>query len=192
MKKLSVLVALMLIITVGGVYATWNYAYATANVVPVSESIDVVLTQKDPTNKAKGEIVVDHNDVGILVDDTNGDHIGDLVVTGTSITGRFVPDPLAADDVQDGIPLYYTVSVQNGSTWLLPVITTANLTDDDGELSWTISAQDIRDALHLNLSLPKESDYDTFAESLSNPKVIITIDEGRASTGNEGEGDPGL
>lgn len=54
MKKLSVLVALMLIITVGGVYATWNYISAELNAASDAKTIDVVLADDIVEKVAKG------------------------------------------------------------------------------------------------------------------------------------------
>ena len=41
MKKLSVLIALVLCVTIGGVYAAWNYSQGTTASVDVSREINM-------------------------------------------------------------------------------------------------------------------------------------------------------
>ena len=66
MKKLSLLVALMLIITVGGVYATWNYSQGS-----ISQTQGFVLPKMEvavPDNP-KGTIEVCRDGAGIEFDE---------------------------------------------------------------------------------------------------------------------------
>ena len=134
MKQLSVLVALMLIITVGGVYATWTYfAYVTGTATEARGTITTItLTDKvvsgNDTSVAKGSINVTTNTLAISIDDDNNDHKDELVVTG-AITGTLTPDANATDDVKaSGIPLQFTLSGANLPSGLTISTTTATIT----------------------------------------------------------------
>ena len=75
MKKLSLLVALILLVTVGGVYATWNYA---RNVVdPKQASATVVITGTQ--SSTKGTIEITSAPKRVIVDDTGAyDHVAEI------------------------------------------------------------------------------------------------------------------
>ena len=71
-KKLRVFVALILCVTIGGVYATWNYAQG--QVLDASKYLDgqTHLTDK-VVETAKGTITVDTSTLEISIDDENND-----------------------------------------------------------------------------------------------------------------------
>ena len=66
MKKTSMLAALALVVTIGGAYATWNYAEgAMESVISQGKTIDITLAQ---TNTASGTIKF-HNSLVLYIDD---------------------------------------------------------------------------------------------------------------------------
>ncbi|MBQ8295341.1 MAG: hypothetical protein IJX87_02775 [Clostridia bacterium] len=65
MKKLSILAALALVTTVGGVYATWNYAEGTATNAEKDVTIDITLAD---TKTQSGTIKI-HNTLALTIDD---------------------------------------------------------------------------------------------------------------------------
>ena len=130
MKQLSVLVALMLIITVGGVYATWTYFNAIKPIDPVEASIRVTLAGTDSTDVAKGIISASvSGDFSLVIDQKEVGGGEATWVTAGKITGTFTPHDNATDDVKaSGIPLQFTLSGANLPSGLTISTTTATIT----------------------------------------------------------------
>ena len=74
MKKLSLLVALILCVTISGVYATWSYSRNVVDSKQASATVVVTGTQ----SSTKGVISIESAPKRIIVDDTNNDHIAEL------------------------------------------------------------------------------------------------------------------
>ena len=122
MKKLSMLIALILCVTIGGVYASWTYADGTAGI-------------KNHTNKtlqlstvisagSVGEFGISHNINNLEISETSTDdktakidatyHSGDKVILSVS----FTPVVTASDDVKNnGIEAYVYVDTEQNITW---------------------------------------------------------------------------
>ncbi len=183
MKKLSVLVALMLIITVGGVYATWNYAYVTGNVDSVSRPITVKLDDKvmsgEDSSTDKGTISITSNNVSLVIDQDKPSYDAKWVTNGGKITGTFTPDDNATDDVKNnGIPLQFTLSGTNLPSELTINYAPVNISYDDNDFNWTITAEQIANAISLaRVNLPTVEAYNAFADALDNAEFTITISE---------------
>ncbi len=108
MKKISILIALALIVTIGGVYATWSYNSQDA-VNDSHEHFKLNMADYEDTGNSKGKISCFKNNVEIEVDDTNGDYKAELVVTGDMIF-IFTPyDEASADVKNNGITMQFTV-----------------------------------------------------------------------------------
>ena len=122
MKKLSMLIALILCVTIGGVYASWTYADGTAGI-------------KNHTNKtlqlstvisagSVGEFGISHNINNLEISETSTDdktakidatyHSEDKVILSIS----FTPVVTASDDVKNnGIEAYVYVDTEQNITW---------------------------------------------------------------------------
>ena len=85
MKKLGLLAGLALCVTVGGVYATWNYADTSAN-LSVDQQAVAGLTGMGTTEGEALKIKDGSNSLAFKIDDANGDHVADNIVTSGSIT----------------------------------------------------------------------------------------------------------
>lgn len=174
MKKLSVLVALMLIITVGGVYATWNYARAINPIAPDVESIRVKLADRGETDVAEGVITaVVSQDFAITIDQADNDYNAGLVTNG-GITVTYTPHPNAA---RNAIPMQFAVSgtLPNGIDIDSAPI---KLNNGDPISSVTITAAEIAAAIDLNgLQLPTVAAYNAFLTALGDGEITITISE---------------
>ena len=85
MKKISILVALALIVTIGGVYATWSYNQSTMNVI---EERLVVNMQDYIGSTASGHIEVIANTADIRITDN---YIGNTHV-GHEVQGDFIAE----------------------------------------------------------------------------------------------------
>ncbi len=179
MKKLSVLVALILCVTVGSVYATWNYAQGGAEkVVKYFDDSTVITTSV--TDTAKGVIDVDTSALNITIDDGNNDFYGELSITG-KISITFTPNDGADETVaSEGIALQYSLGTTTDYKYEGNAIfdvdnTVQNL---DKSLTFEIDAADLDALIDLNtLYLPTAEDYDAFKEALHRGGISITVSE---------------
>lgn len=126
MKKLSVLIALVLCVTIGGVYAAWNYSQGTTASVDVSREINMAQVV---TNGIKGTITATpQNNFAFLVDDIPNDPDPDnkgsfidikykAVLVGTGdIKINFTYSPGADQTTKDyGIKMIATITLSTNS-----------------------------------------------------------------------------
>lgn len=182
MKKLSVLVALILCVTIGGVYATWNYAQNSAEKV-VKYFDDSTVITSSVTETAKGVINVDTSELDIIIDDANNDYQGELRITGKVVI-TFAPSNGADTDVvNNGIALQYSLGTTtdyeyNGNDIFLVDSTAQTLAKGK---TFEISSDKLDDLIALNtLNLPTVEDYDNFKEALHRGGISITVSEAPA------------
>lgn len=180
MRKISILIALAMILTIGGVYATWNYAQGSAANIDLSPT--VVLTDK-VIDTPKGSIIVDMSSLNISIDDANHDYDAELVMSG-AINITFVADALAPTEVQtNGIKLQYTVAATtpweyNGTQIFTAVSTPIVINNGIATFTATITAEELMNVISMgNISLPTVDDYDAFETILSQGAITITIGE---------------
>lgn len=127
MKKISILIALALIVTIGGVYATWNYQEQNAvntDVQYFTANMDAYISQ----GNEKGNIRLLKNNMKITISDDlkdgvavgeneAGDYIPEIEVTGMMIF-TFSPFNSAADDISNyGINLEFMLELSNAMTY---------------------------------------------------------------------------
>ncbi len=127
MKKISILIALALIVTIGGVYATWNYQEQNAvntDVQYFTANMDAYISQ----GNEKGNIRLLKNDMKITINDNYngntqvgeneaGDYIPEIAVTGYMIF-TFSPFNKADSDViANGIDLEFMLELSNTMTY---------------------------------------------------------------------------
>lgn len=199
MKKVSVLITILLIVTMGGVYATWSYAEANAAESHQHMSINL---ESATTNLAEGVIHNVINSMNVLIDDADDDYTAEITVTG-KMGFVFVPNAGASDDVvADGIAMQWQLEqtdpgVQHGGVNIFTItqndpealtstkITNANAaTAFDVDLSTYIGgfyvevdATAVSEVLSIDLELPTYEDYTTFKGELATTagKLGITI-----------------
>ena len=111
MKKLTLLLALIVCVTVGSVYAAWIYTGSTVS------TADRTLSHGMATATTDGDIgilKVVHNDIDVKIDQTAvGDYRANLVITG-SIQVSFTPnDGAPADAVNNAVPAQIALYVKN-------------------------------------------------------------------------------
>ena len=113
MRKLSLLVALALLITVGGVYATWTYAEGTATSSHKHMSVNIAsLGNTTPV----GEVVNVLNSMDVLIDDA-GNYVakadfsgkmGFVFMPGVGVDSDVIANGLELSfDVKQETPLKY-------------------------------------------------------------------------------------
>ncbi len=141
MKKLSVLIALILCVTIGGVYAAWSYTGSTMTAVDrtLSHGLTAAVSEGDV-----GVFAITHNDIDVSIDQTaKGDYTAKLVISG-SVTVTFTPnDGAPADVIDNAIPaeaILYTKNAEDNQ-YLGSNIYTVN--DGSIDLSWTKGADGV-------------------------------------------------
>ena len=179
MKKIRVLIALAMMVTIGGVYATWNYAEKQA--MSVQSATGVTLTEK-VADSEKG-VISFNNTLGLVIDDTNADYVAELSATG-SATVTFEPSEFAPLDVRNnGIKMKCEVSVTEPWTYegdQIFTVVSPSIILNNGEPTRevTITADELMNALTLGpISLDTEEKYDLFAEALKSGEITLTISE---------------
>lgn len=123
MKKMGILAATLACVTVGGVYATWNYA-GTANVPLKIDETTLTLTDAHKSGEYGSYTITKSNDFKMVIDSeaseggVTGSHKAVLVIKG-SITISFTPNPTASEEVKkNGIETKFFFAPSGGiDTW---------------------------------------------------------------------------
>ena len=184
MKKISILMALILCITISGVYAAWAY---TGNTVG---SVDRTISHGLTTSTTDGDVGilrVIENTVDVAIDQTaEGNYLAKLVITG-QITVEFTPNPGAPDEVlEHAVPVQATLYTKNASAnlydgkeiYVSPTGASVNLIwerQDNGTFRATVNAGDIDNLLDLggDFVLSTLAKYNTFHELEEN--ITLTV-----------------
>lgn len=198
MKKLSALIMVLLVVTIGGVYATWSYAEADATASHQHMSINI---ETVTTTQAEGVISNVINTMNVLIDDTDNDYAAEISVTG-KMGFVFKPNAGASDDVvAEGISMQWQLEQTNPGvqynsvniftiTQNAPVkLTSTKITADNatsfgedltayiGGFYVEVTAENVSKVLSINLNLPTYEDYVAFKDQLnaSSGKLGISI-----------------
>ena len=181
MKKLSTLIALALVVVIGGVYAAWNYAQGSVPSVPKALDGQTKITDKVVDSQSKGNITVTPDNLSITIDDADNDHYAELTVSGY-ITVTFAANKGADEDVvNDGIALKYALSC-SGLQYLGDHIfefSTEEVVLNDGNPTKEIriEASELGITLKNDIYLPTVGDYDEFYTALHTGTLMITVSE---------------
>ena len=213
MKKLSLLIALAMIVTIGGVYATWTYAGASAAQNHQHMSINLATASQDV---AEGIIHEVENTLNIKLDDTNRDYHADPEITGEMVF-VFVPSATgaSADVLTNGIPMQwqleqsatpmqyggnpiFTINMDNPAAFANADVTKIDdsnfdtlkaayprlTADHKGGFMVKVTAAMVSPNLSVRLYLPTFQAYEDFRiNSLSNGAVGITISKVTSGSG---------
>lgn len=198
MKKLSTLIAIALIVTIGGVYAAWSYAQGSAASNEITREINMAQVNTDSN---KGSIAATPNNFAFLVDDAGEkDYVAELVGTG-ELALTFTPAVGAdASLATNGISMIATVTVTYVGTeaptytgidkagnpiTVVPVkAATDNVIDITGngvDGTTVITAAQIISALNFcegkEVKLPTKASNDNFHNVLKNYTIKIVVSE---------------
>lgn len=203
MKKFTILVALILCVTIGGVYATWTYQ--GGEVQQLHQHFNVYMGAMD-NDEAKGVLKTVMNALSIKLDDANNDYKAEAVVEGY-IEFVFTPKKNASDTVREqGIDLTFALeqtnpafafegtnvfTITDGTSDLgKGVLITAenaltqsdyntNLSAHIGSFYYCIKAADLENMINTDISLPTYEDYLAMENILntSQAKIGITVNE---------------
>lgn len=186
MKKLSLLIALALIVTIGGVYAAWNYAQGATASVEITREINMAQVNTDSN---KGSISATPSNVSFIVDD-GGSYNTVLKGTGKfDIT--FTPSTGAdATTISNGIKMIATVTVKStnnlkyeGTT--VPIIARTDgganvidITPSGASKTAELTVDQILGAVQLcDVVLDTKAKNDAFHSVLNDYTIVITISE---------------
>lgn len=183
-KSLSLLIALALCITVGGVYAAW--IYAENDLVAVHGHIGSFGLSNAVINNSKGTITVDANAAKLIIDQkAANDYTGVLKAEGT-ITVTFVPSETFKNQHPDATTYdmqYYLVTTGNPDTFkaddgngekllftAFDTTTKDTITlekDGSGNFVGTIDASVLLDLIAINnFELNTYEKYQTFSQQI--------------------------
>lgn len=192
-KKLGIVAALAMIVTVGGVYAQWSYPQVPAEGMGDTKAIE--LTGVSTTTKT-GVINVNTDHFTIEIDDADKDYYGELVLSGY-VTVTFTPNP-GVDEIvaNQGIPMQMVLSSTSvadltydfgsGAVKVFTLDSTPIYSAGARTMTWTIEAAEIANYFKLNgkdgekdscIYLPTHKAYDDFKTALSGLKLTITVSE---------------
>lgn len=161
MKKLGLIILMALVLTVGGVYATFNYAQADVDSKSATLNKGIAGTK---TETPKGEIAIDVGTFLLKIDDTTGSLKTGLTTQG-NVKVTFTPKKGADGSVTtDGVNLKLEISFTNN---------TFGLNGDDYEVFKTTTDYNATTGVVLGTGTP------------NGDKFEYTVDLGRYLTVNE-------
>lgn len=181
MKKLSILVALILCVTIGGVYAAWTYAESAVEApAPVTTGIAI---EEAITTTPKGEISIS-NTLNLVIDDNAGNHTpGWDADVATNGTGGELTITYSPNESSSPTTLEYSITISGNAYGEKQIFTLTGTTIDEGEIDcsnttdtvFTITYDEFIEMLPVNAEnvLPTLADYNAYSAALSN--VVITV-----------------
>lgn len=194
MKKLSTLIALILCVTIGGVYAAWTYTGSSINAVDrtLSHGLTASVTEGDV-----GVFSIAENTVDVAIDQTAiGNYTAKLVING-SVTVKFTPNAGAPQNVvNNAIPAEAVIYTKNadGNKYEGSEIYVANDTVKSVDLVWSkgadgvftaiISAEQIDSLLDLGdvFVLDSQDDYNAFHALEENVTITLAVQQKAAAS----------
>ena len=201
MKKLSTLIAIVLILTIGSVYAAWSYAQGTSASNEITREINMAQVNTDSN---KGSISATPTDFSFLVDDVGEkDYVADLVGTGNlklnfipavgsdaSLATRGISMRATVTVVYTGseAPTYTGIDASGNAITVVPIKAAADntieITGNGVDNNTIITAEQIVGALDFceesagkTVKLPTKAANDAFHEVLKKFTIKITITE---------------
>lgn len=189
MKKLSTIIAMATIMTVGGVYATFNYAQnpAQAATGEISPIISGAVTE---SSKGKIEInstfKVTIDDLGVIAGGANSYYTG--MKTEGTFKVSFTPNAGADADVRDnGIKLNMKLSFTGNKYDEKNIFVTKGLDSNNTVLlnegnkikEYEIKLTNYFDA-NEEIQLSTHAEYKAYENQLTNTKILIEISEASA------------
>ena len=196
MKKLGLIIAMILCVTIGGVYATWTY---TQNVDVADETINMTMNLTDVAYSGSyGTYKVDSESLKMRIDPKTGTtHTTALYIEGAIII-TFTPNSVAPQEVKDNaVATTFKFGLSNANwqyddgSGLKNVITLKHteaedieqwVKNADGTFTFTISAADLAEHITLTeFTLDTKAKYDAFNTVLANGQITITVSDGKTA-----------
>lgn len=194
MKKLSVLIALMLCITIGGVYATWTYTQTTD---VADESVGAAMNLTGVAYAGSyGTYEIDKTTLVLTIDPKNGtSHTTSLLVAG-EIVVKFTPSNVAPVEIKEsGVPTTFSFALSNdawtfddghgGGPKNIIALKHAGSHDvvwnpvGDGTFTFTLTAANIAEHLELTeFVLDTKTLYDEYTVALRGGQIVFGVTDG--------------
>ena len=208
-KLLSILVAFALMVTVGGVYAAWNYYQGT--LYETTKYFDDVTSILDAKSiGAPGSFAIDKTGLSIAIDDTNDDYFAELVITGSL---KLIFEPATSevsDEIISALGMQFTLGNHAGmvypagsSTSIFNIDTTTVVAGQDividesrtidvgdfeknaltGNWEWTVPAEVLQHLITLgdDFELDTMAEHAAFKTQLHNGAISILIEQAGGS-----------
>lgn len=174
MKKLSTLIALILCITIGGVYASWSYA--TSNVINSQETNFSNVVTESYNKGAPLQIKLTNSALTLSIEQNpDKQYYGKLTITG-SLKIDVTIDPTAAAAYQNGVILEYSISVTYNGTQFKDFLTVdTNKVELSENTTWTLDADDFSSLISLGseaVHLPTIDKYNAFKTDWSDNTIV--------------------
>lgn len=207
-KKLSTLVALATVVTIGGVYATWTFAEGQAPTA--STTVNVAMTGATSSTE-KGTLsvmVMGENGFTLAIDDSDNNHIAEIMKSGV-VTVTFTPSATASEDVKtNGIDVSCVISYApytNGPATLedwkydskqifdiendeaTPILLNKSAAVKDpstGVFTWTITSGEVGIDLANEFKIDTYAKYEDMNEELAKGHFVLTVSEYTATVNN--------
>ncbi len=194
MKKLGLLFAMILCVTIGGVYATWTY---TQNTDVADETINMTMNLTDVAYSGSyGTYKIDTTSLKLKIDPkVNTTHTTALYIEG-EIVITFTPNSVAPEKIKkEGVASTFKFGLTN-SNWIYEdknIVALAhsdaeNITwgqpDAQGVFTFIITAEDLSE--HITLTefiLDTKAKYDSFNTALGQGQITITVSDGVTAQG---------
>ena len=198
MKKLSLLIALCMLISIGGVYATWTYV---RNSDVADESVNMAMNLTEVAySGSNGAFKVDTSTLKLSIDPKSGTtHTTSLVIEG-EVKIVFTPATFAPADVkQNAVDSTFQFKLSNDN-WTFDdghgdgakaIVTLAHKEkhgivwerQSDGTFVYVLDATTLAKHITLNeFVLDTKTRYDSFNTQLANGQIIITVSDGVVPT----------
>ena len=179
MKKLSVLIALALCLTITGAYATWTYANGAATGTSTTLSIGMGTLVQDGDTAIGSFAITSAPTLTVEPKEDKVDYTTTLVVSGDLVI-TFTPSAIAEADIKtNGTPVDVTITVTGNGEYNEKILlkTTAN-NEFEGlsGLTITITEAEIKNALNLTgITLNSPAAHGDYAAVLNGYKVVVTV-----------------
>ena len=205
MKKLSLLIALFMCLTIGGVYATWSYA-GTNDIADVFAEAKVTIADVELVG-ANGTYKIETN-FALLIDQANTDHEAELKFVSNdsnpvTMTITFTPADNAPQTIKDNaVPseLYFGVTTEmkyegknifkfsNESNGTLEANIDWGTANGEGKFVVTYDETALKKKIMLNdeggdvpFVLDTKAEHDTFREALKG-NIVARVTDGTVTT----------
>lgn len=202
-SKLGFISLLCLVLVIGGVFATWDYAQGTA--AEVTETATIGLTAVG-AESAKATITFTKNGYSAMIDDSDKDYRGELTIAGTIDIVVTIKDGADQETYDNGITVRLDLS-ENFDTFAFAAdasgregeakdviaLTSTSLTLTKGDTGWTrtvvggtvtftytLTNERLNELITLaktddkvNVYLPTKANYEAFATHISGKTVTL-------------------
>ena len=171
MKKLSLIVALAVVLTIGGVFASWTYyegGVDSTAAITVGVGVDEATTVKLGTLSTTGEL-------GINFTNADSSYATKMVVTGSPVVVTFTPSALGNNGNYNGtISVKATISVESDIIGLEQAEVTLGTITGAGSVDLT-EAELLAALSHTPETLSTKDLYNAFAAKVGTSTVSIVI-----------------